>query len=446
MIKNLKYLVTLILLLGFSINCFSQSNLLNAKDPKDIGYETESFEEVDVLEYGFIDDKDILFSKMVWETIDVNQKVNFPYLYPTKFETIGQERRPLLYFIREAIGHELDTSNIYDDGNFNKKKSAYDVKNLWKIQKESKPGTESLQNVFGFITEKYQQNAKTIEGDDIFPYPYVNIETPGIDAEFTYQDFLGLYNSAVNPGESDQDADGNVLSIEKKTILLTVAQELTKKLWIENVHFEYIDFKWEDLTQWRIKGLWYFDKIQSHLKYRLIAIAPIAKPIGSSIDNTDPNASNGDEAEVCRDEKNYIVACDGSEGEVVSRDGGSDNNQGKSAIDKEGDKLLNEPKALFWLYYPHLRDILSKKRPRLAEDGKNSREPVVFSERNSSVRKTFDELLNSRRFKAVIYKEENVYQDRDLVKAYPNNSFMRLLEAERVNDKIRNLEHDMWSW
>ena len=50
MIKNLKYLVTLILLLGFSINCFSQSNLLNAKDPKDIGYETESFEEVDVLE------------------------------------------------------------------------------------------------------------------------------------------------------------------------------------------------------------------------------------------------------------------------------------------------------------------------------------------------------------------------------------------------------------
>jgi hypothetical protein len=98
------------------------------------------------------------------------------------------------------------------------------------------------------------------------------------------------------------------------------------------------------------------------------------------------------------------------------------------------------------LYYPHLRDILSKKRPRLAEDGKRSREPVVFSEKNSSVRKTFDELLNSRRFNAVIYKEENVYQDRDLVKEYPYNSFMRLLEAERIKDKIRNLEHDMWSW
>ena len=27
-----------------------------------------------------------------------------------------------------------------------------------------------------------------------------------------------------------------------------------------------------------------------------------------------------------------------------------------------------------------------------------------------------------------------------------NNSFMRLLESERIKEKIRNFEHDMWSW
>ena len=26
------------------------------------------------------------------------------------------------------------------------------------------------------------------------------------------------------------------------------------------------------------------------------------------------------------------------------------------------------------------------------------------------------------------------------------NSFMRLLESERIKEKIRNFEHDMWSW
>ena len=27
-----------------------------------------------------------------------------------------------------------------------------------------------------------------------------------------------------------------------------------------------------------------------------------------------------------------------------------------------------------------------------------------------------------------------------------NNAFMRLLESERIKEKIRNFEHDMWSW
>ena len=55
-----------------------------------------------MIKYGFIDDKDVMFSKMIWETIDLDQKVNFPYLYPIEFDAVGDERRPLLYFIREA--------------------------------------------------------------------------------------------------------------------------------------------------------------------------------------------------------------------------------------------------------------------------------------------------------------------------------------------------------
>ena len=59
---------------------------------------------------------------------------------------------------------------------------------------------------------------------------------------------------------------------------------------------------------------------------------------------------------------------------------------------------------------------------------------------------TFDHLLNSRRFSAVIYKEENVYGDR-LIKEYlKDNAQLQLLESERIKDKIRNFEQDMWNY
>ena len=60
--------------------------------------------------------------------------------------------------------------------------------------------------------------------------------------------------------------------------------------------------------------------------------------------------------------------------------------------------------------------------------------------------KSFDDLINARRFSAIIYREENVRQNRDISSYITKNAFMRLLESERIKEKIRNFEHDMWSW
>jgi uncharacterized protein YaaW (UPF0174 family) len=59
---------------------------------------------------------------------------------------------------------------------------------------------------------------------------------------------------------------------------------------------------------------------------------------------------------------------------------------------------------------------------------------------------TFDHLLNSRRFSGVIYKEENVYGDRQIDQYLNDNAQMQLLESERVKEKIRNFEQDMWNY
>jgi hypothetical protein len=59
---------------------------------------------------------------------------------------------------------------------------------------------------------------------------------------------------------------------------------------------------------------------------------------------------------------------------------------------------------------------------------------------------TFDHLLNSRRFTGVIYLEENVYGDRKIESYMKENAQMQLLESERVKEKIRDFEQDMWNY
>ena len=78
-----------IILVAFFVNLpevNSQANLLNARVPQDVGRLSDDQKKAstqDPLSYGFVDDRDILWSKTVWERIDVDERINFPYYYPT---------------------------------------------------------------------------------------------------------------------------------------------------------------------------------------------------------------------------------------------------------------------------------------------------------------------------------------------------------------------------
>ena len=87
---------------------------------------------------------------------------------------------------------------------------------------------------------------------------------------------------------------------------------------------------------------------------------------------------------------------------------------------------------LFWIYFPTVRDILHESK--------------AFNDKNSAMPITFDHLLNSRRFNGQIYKEENVYGDREIEQYLKDNSQNQLLESERVKEKIRSFESDMWNY
>ena len=293
----------LIGLLGIlPVSIMAQANILNAKLPEDIGKKTQAQIEQDAdepLEYGYVDDRDILWSKTVWEIIDLDERVNFPLYYPTDTIGIGKDRRSLYHVLMKNIRNG-NLTEVYADS---------------------------------YITEKRKLS--------------------DLSATLSKVDTTDLGYEQVNAGEQ-------------------VSPEFINKR----------DLTAADVEEYRIKGIWYFDKRQGELKYRLLGIAPVAPDV------------------------NFID---------------------DESIDPGQNKV-----ELFWVWFPAARKIL--------HDAK------VYNQRNSSRPISFDALLNARRFNGVIYKEENVHEDREISDYIFDNALFQLLEAQRIKEGIRDREQDMWAY
>lgn len=293
----------LIGLLGIlPVSIMAQANILNAKLPDDIGKKTQAQIEQDAdepLAYGYVDDRDILWSKTVWEIIDLDERVNFPLYYPTDTIGIGGDRRSLYHVLMKNIRNG-NLTEVYADSYFTEKRKLEDL-------------SATLRKV----------------------------------------DTTDLGYEQVNAGEQ-------------------VSPEFINKR----------DITAADIEEFRIKGIWYFDKRQGELKYRLLGIAPVAPDV------------------------NFID---------------------DESIDPGQNKV-----ELFWVWYPAARQIL--------HDAK------VYNQRNSARPISFDMLLNARRFNGVIYKEENVHEDREISDYIFDNALFQLLEAQRIQEGIRDREQDMWAY
>ena len=109
----------LILLIFFTNQGFSQANLLNAKNPSEIGDSSASSEAItEFVDYEYVDDKDILWSKVVYEFIDLNERLNFPLLFPVNDTKYDDTRKSLWRIIKENIENGK-ISEVYDSNNDN---------------------------------------------------------------------------------------------------------------------------------------------------------------------------------------------------------------------------------------------------------------------------------------------------------------------------------------
>jgi gliding motility associated protien GldN len=163
----------------------AQANLLNAKKVEQIGKKSDQQIASDndgPLPYGYVDDRDVLWSKVVWEFIDLNQKINLPYYFPIDTANISSDRRSLFDTLIKGI-KQGKIKEVYSDS---------------------------------FFTSKITQN-------------------------------------------------------EIETRLVNVRDE--------NGYKDTFRIQTQDVEGYMIKGIWYFDKRQGELKYRLLALAPMGKDV-----------------------------------------------------------------------------------------------------------------------------------------------------------------------
>lgn len=200
----------LVTVLGLFITSFSfgQANILNADDPDDIGKKTQEqiLNDNDrPLEYGYVDERDVLWAKTTWEVIDLDERINFPLYYPIDTNNIGANRRSL-YDVLMTNVKSGKIKNIYSDSYFTE--------------------TRTLQDLGSTLSR---------------------IDTTDLGFE------------QYNAGE-------------------TVDPQYINKREIASA----------DVSEYRIRGYYYFDKRQGELRYRLLGIAPVAPDV-NFIDDDEPD-------------------------------------------------------------------------------------------------------------------------------------------------------------
>jgi gliding motility associated protien GldN len=175
-------------MLIFSNFLSAQAGLLNAEKPEDINKNMVS-EGEDLLEYYEIEENDVLWSKVVYEFIDLNEKLNFPLLFP-----------------------------VDDDKNIIGRKSLWRILKEYISSKTELAQANNLNDIEIFSSDDFTKKLTNSEVLDLMSYEQISRRTNTTKREYVKSNQIGGYN---------------------------------------------------------IKGMWYFDKKYSELKYRLLGIQPV---------------------------------------------------------------------------------------------------------------------------------------------------------------------------
>lgn len=285
--------------------------------------------------YEHVREADCIWSKRVWRTLDMREKINHPLYYPHDVIipngewNVNQERWSLFTVLRYHI--LMGDLVLYSPYNPN--------------------------NVFG-----------EWDGDQ-FKYPILG--GPGGDfyTDSSYRSNVLYYFGFLGPQPETPLVDdfGDPIVEEKEGGVFSFVYPSRDTVYYTS----------KDIVQYHIKEDWFLDKERGQLDVRILGIAPVVYQ--------------------------------------------------KELVD--GKEQITGTKELFWVYFPHARFYLSNYE--------------VFNSSNDAQWMSYDDLFFKRRFSSIIYKESNTMnRSIDTYKMGQD----ALMESNRIEEEIRQVEHDIWKF
>lgn len=163
---NSKNVVVCVFVILLSFGARAQVNILNAKTPEEIGQKTEAqitYDNDTPLPYGYTDERDVLWSRTVWEIIDLDERINFPLYYPIDTNNIGADRRSL-YDVLVTNIRNGNIEHVYADSYFNEKRTLKDIGASLVYSDTTDLGVEQF-NAEGIVDEQYIRKFSLDAGD-----------------------------------------------------------------------------------------------------------------------------------------------------------------------------------------------------------------------------------------------------------------------------------------
>lgn len=285
----------LLLVSGFAL---AQSSILNSSSPQTFREEREAKKDsiTAPLKYGFIEDKDILKSMVVWEIIDMNDKINQPFYH--NVDGLVSQNKSLYQILIDAV-NSGKIKEVYSDESF-----------TTRLSPEAIASATSAINIDDYFVQTMNEGKlddKTAAKELKNYKSVLNSDEKAINA---LKGYYGSRLADIYRNDKDQvivKLDNNYYRVTQNDVVANVDQ---------------IETRSENVKLLKIFGQWYIDKRDSQMKYRLLGIAAMGP---------DPNGAKA------------RAAIAGSQ----MQNGVTPDNSAPDSID------------LFWIFYPDARPILT---------------------------------------------------------------------------------------
>jgi gliding motility associated protien GldN len=190
--------------------------------------------------YEFVRESDVMFSKRVWRTIDLREKINHPLYFPFDHYTGGGlwVKNTTRWSLWTVLKHHIMKGDLI----------MYDNENPLEV------GTSFDGDLFKYPV--YPAPGKNFETDSLFKSEVIrliSLKSPNLDKD-------------GNPVVKVDDITGEpIMKLNPVTNVEEPVLEEDKVQWVCS----------EDIIEYRLKEDWFFDKERSQLDCRILGIAPV---------------------------------------------------------------------------------------------------------------------------------------------------------------------------